>query len=128
MIKIEILPFLELPVEGLSSDILYTDCNWVVLVVGWSTHNDDGPIKETFDEDFVPVECVELHCGHIAKLNNSVSVDWWWLQLQIQVRRGKVFPFTIIHLELPPRLTITALGCAPYFEGMITSRNSSTEI
>ena len=97
MAKIEIRPFLELEEEGISCNILNTNCKWMGSIKGWWSHDYDRTIELVINTNLIPCSIVRLIDLDRSKFCNGISFDLSVVFISIEIFVCEVLPFALVN-------------------------------
>jgi hypothetical protein len=126
--SIEVRPFLHLPFERASSDILDSDSEWVTSIERWSSHDHDRAVEHTLDFDSVPNFLALLISFHVTVFDDGITFDREKGSILVEVLSSEKFPFTIVDLEFPFNFSIAAAFSTVELEDVISVFKLSTEV
>jgi len=72
---VKISPFLDLELEGASSDISDSDSGWLSSFVGKWAHNNNWRVELVLDLDIVPNASALLVNTNSSEFNDSITLD-----------------------------------------------------
>jgi hypothetical protein len=127
MEEVKVGPFLDLELEGFSSDILDSDGYRIRASIRQRTHHDHWSVKLALNLDGKPLS-LKLFSWNVSELHDGVAFDSWESHVGIEVGLCEVLPFSTVDLECPFGGSVTAAFSAIYFKHMVSSLELNAEI
>jgi hypothetical protein len=124
---VEISPFLDLELEGLSGDRSNSDSRRLFSGVGEWAHHNHWVVELVLDLDIVPNGSVLLVNLNSSELNDSITLDLLKSLVNVQVLLGEVLPFSTFDLECPSAGLVDAARAVD-FEDMVSSSSVDAEV